>query len=53
MMKVVAGIKARGDKKAAEALAKKYVDGTRVPHKIISERFLRFPKASFVYSVRL
>lgn len=53
MMKVVAGIKARGDKKAADALAKKYVDGTRVPHKIISERFLRFPKASFVYSVRL
>ncbi len=53
MMKVVAGIKARGDKKAADALAKKYVDGTRVPHKIIAERFLRFPKASFVYSVRL
>lgn len=53
MMKVVAGIKSRGDKAAATALAKKYVDGTRVPHKIIAERFLRFPKASFVYSVRL
>jgi len=53
MMKVVAGIKARGDKKAADALAKKYVDGPRVPHKIISERFQRFPKASFVFSVRL
>ncbi|MBA3457013.1 MAG: hypothetical protein H0T42_28250 [Deltaproteobacteria bacterium] len=53
MMKVVARIKSRGDKKAADALAKKYVDGPRVPHTIISERFLRFPKASFVYSVRL
>jgi hypothetical protein len=53
MMKVVAGIKSRGDKKAADALAKKYVDGPRVPHAIISERFQRFPKASFVYSVRL
>lgn len=53
MMKVVAGIKARGDRKAAEALAKRYVDGTVVPHAIIQERFLRFPKASFVYSVRM
>lgn len=53
MMKLVAGIKSRGDRKAAEALAKKYVDGTRVPHKTIQERFLRFPKASFVYSVKL
>jgi len=53
MMKLVAGIKSRGDRKAADALAKKYVDGPRVPHKVISERFLRFPKASFVYSVRL
>jgi hypothetical protein len=53
MMKVVAGIKARGDKKAADALAKKYVDGTTVPHKIIAERFQRFPKASFVFSVKL
>ena len=53
MMKVVAGIKARGDRKAAEALAKKYVDGKIVPHKTIQERFLRFPKASFVYTVKL
>ena len=53
MMKQVAGIKARGDRKAAEALSKRYVDGTVVPHKIIQERFLRFPKASFVYSVKL
>jgi hypothetical protein len=54
MMKLVAGIKARGDKPAAEKLVKQYVDSSKVvPHKIISERFLRFPKASFVYSVKL
>lgn len=53
MMKVVAGIKARGDRKAAEALSKKYVDGKIVPHKTIQERFQRFPKASFVYTVKL
>ncbi len=54
MMKLVAGIKARGDKPAAEALVKNYVDGSAiVPHKIISERFLRFPKANFVYAVAL
>lgn len=52
MMKTVAGIKARGDVKAATELFAKYVDaGTVVPHAIVAERFLRFPKASFVYSV--
>ncbi len=51
MMKDVAGIKARGDKKAAEAMAKKYVDGTTVPHAIIQERFRRQPKGSLVYSI--
>lgn len=51
MMKTVAGIKARGDKAAADALLAKYVDGTVVPHHTIQERFLRFPKASLVYSV--
>ncbi len=53
MMKVVAGIKARGDRKAAEALIKRYVDGKVVPHATVQERFLRFPKASFVYTVKL
>jgi hypothetical protein len=53
LMKTVAGIKARGDKPAAEALIKKYVDGTVVPHAVIKERFLRFPKASFVYSIKM
>ncbi|MEO8705672.1 MAG: hypothetical protein ABI867_36915 [Kofleriaceae bacterium] len=53
LMKTVAGIKARGDKAGAEALIKKYVDGTVVPHATIKERFLRFPKASFVYAIAM
>ena len=52
MMKDVGGIKARGDKAAAEALAKKYVDGKVVPHAIIQERFRRQPRGSLVYSIR-
>lgn len=52
MMKTVAGIKARGDKAAAEALIARYVDDKKiVPHDTIAERFLRFPKASFVYAL--
>jgi len=51
MMKTVAGIKARGDIKGAQALFDRYVDGDAVPQKVISERFLRSPKASFVYSI--
>ena len=53
LMTLVATIKAKNDKKGAEALAKKYVDGKVVPQKIIAERFLRFPKTSFVYSLDL
>ncbi len=53
LMKDVAGVKARGDKAAAEALIKKYVDGTVVPHTTIKERYLRYPKANFVYSVAM
>ena len=54
LMTLVAGIKARGDTKAAAELFAKYVDSDAiVPHKVIAERFLRFPKASFVYSVAL
>ena len=54
MMKLVAGIKARGDRAGAEAMIKKYVDSSDiVPHETIKERFLRHPKASFVYSVKL
>lgn len=52
MMKVVGRLKATGDRAGAEALAKKYVDSDAiVPHKIITERVLRFPKASFVYAL--
>jgi hypothetical protein len=53
MMKTIAGIKARGDKAAATALIARYVDDKKiVPHETIAERFLRFPKASFVYSLQ-
>ncbi|HEY4241588.1 MAG TPA: hypothetical protein VGM88_17320 [Kofleriaceae bacterium] len=51
MLKTVAGIKARGDAAGAQALLAKYVDGPAVPLGLIAERFLRFPKASFVYAV--
>ncbi|HWO23994.1 MAG TPA: hypothetical protein VNO30_34865 [Kofleriaceae bacterium] len=53
MMKTVAGIKARGDAAAVQGLVGKYVDGKVVPHAQISERFLRNPKASFVYAISL
>lgn len=53
LMKLVAGIKARGDRAAAEALAARYVDGQVVPHAVISERYARQPNAGMVYSVRM
>jgi hypothetical protein len=53
LMKLVAGIKARGDKAAALELIARYVDGAVVPHAVIKERFLRVPKPSFVYSVAM
>jgi hypothetical protein len=53
MMKLVGAIKASNDKAGAEALATKYVDGPTVPHKLITERELRYPKASFVYALEL
>ena len=52
MMKTVGGIKARGDRAAAEALIKRYVDSSAVvPHQAIEERFRRIPKGALVYSV--
>jgi hypothetical protein len=51
MLRTVAGIKARGDKAAADALLARYVDGTLIPQQVIRDRFLRFPGASLVYSV--
>lgn len=53
LMKTVATIKATGDKAAAEALAKRYVDGDFVPVKLVTERALRFPKGSLVYALDL
>lgn len=52
LMQRVMHIKATGDRAAAEALATQYVDGTRVPHATIVERYRSFPQVSFVYSVR-
>ncbi len=53
LMKLVGGIKARGDQAAARALVAKYVAGTIVPHAAITERFLRVPRPSFVYAVSM
>jgi hypothetical protein len=54
LMTDVAGIKARGDKKRALELKKRYVDvdGERKALlDTIRERWLRAPKASFVYAI--
>jgi len=54
MMKTVAGIKGRGDKKGIEELIRKYVDGsTVVPHAAIEERWAREPRVSLVYSLAM
>lgn len=54
MMKTVAGIKGRGDKKGIEALLKKYVDSSDVvPHTAIEERWAREPRVSLVYSLKM
>lgn len=53
LMKVVATMKATNDRKGAEAMAAKYVDSARVPQALITERMLREPKNTFVYSVAL
>jgi hypothetical protein len=51
MMRTVAGIKARGDKAQLQKLIARYVDsGAVVPHAAIAERYLREPRASFVYA---
>ncbi len=51
LMKVVATLKAKNDKVAADALVAKYVEGTIVPAKVIAERELRFPQTTYVYAV--
>lgn len=53
LMQKVAQIKAKGDKAGAEALKAAYVDAAEVQpiHELIRERWLRAPKASFVYAI--
>ena len=53
LMRVTAGIKARGDLALAKKLLADYVDGPKLPHAIIAERWLRQPRGSFVYAVDL
>lgn len=55
LMIEVAQIKGKGDKARADKLIKNYVDVTgdkKAVHDVITERMLRAPKASFVYSVK-
>src|SRR5438045_1700621 len=54
MMTVVGGIKARGDKARALQLLKEFVDAGGENARmlaLIKERWLRAPKASFVYAI--
>jgi hypothetical protein len=53
LMARIGTIKAIGDRDQAEALCAAMVDGDAVPQELISERVLRHPKASFVYSLDL
>jgi hypothetical protein len=54
MMKTIAGIKGRGDKKGIEELLRKYVDSSDVvPHAAIEERWAREPRVSLVYSLAM
>jgi hypothetical protein len=53
LMAKIGSIKATGDLVQAEALCAAMVDGEAVPQELISERVLRHPKASFVYSLDL
>ncbi len=51
LMQVSASIKGAGDKAKAEALVARYVDGELIPFAVVAERWLRHPRASFVYSL--
>jgi hypothetical protein len=56
LMTEVAQIKGKGDKARAEKLVKEFVDVTgdkKKVHEVITERVLRSPKPSFVYSIKL
>ncbi len=51
LMARVLRIKARNDRAAAEDIARRYVDGDRVPQATITERYRAFPQVTFVYAV--
>ena len=56
LAQLVFGIKARGDRDAAEALKQKWVDAPglwKERRDLIASRWLRAPKASFVYAIDL
>ena len=53
LMQLVTRIKATNDRRRAEELATRYVDGDVVPQQVIVERYRAFPQAAFVYSVEL
>ena len=51
IMTEITKIKATGNKDALVALQQKHINGTAIPFALISERMLRIPKTSFVYSI--
>lgn len=51
LIRTVLQTKARGDVASAHHLVARYVDGSVVPQKVISDRVQRKPRAAFVYSV--
>lgn len=51
LMAKVVGILAVNDVAAATLLVVEHVDGTTVPQQVIAERYQRFPRQSFVFSV--
>jgi hypothetical protein len=56
LMKRVLEIKSRGDRKSAEQLKTEFVDAEnawKATRATITERWLRAPKASYVYSIRV
>lgn len=53
LMEQVVRIMATLDRAGAEALTSRYVDGELIPEAAIAERYQRFPRTSFVYSLRL
>ncbi|HET9238125.1 MAG TPA: hypothetical protein VFO10_12775 [Oligoflexus sp.] len=53
MARDIGRVKAKGDKKKAEEWTRDYVDGNAKLRDLITERYLRYPKQSFVYAVEI